>query len=124
MTAEQFYISESGFGENVQLGIPACPMTHEGLFVLMQAYADHCNESAWVDANERLPERYEGYPLTRNCLLFDGKEYLFGFYSYAHSQWESDEFAPLERITHWRPLPAPPKKIPANAPQTPQEEES
>jgi len=104
------------------------PMTKEVevdedvIIAWLEAYRAHCEESAWQSVDEQLPGRWDDYPLSRNCFLFNGKEYLIGFYSYAHSQWESDEYAPIEGITHWCPLPPTPQKIPANAPQTPQEE--
>jgi len=119
LTPEEFFREESGHGES---HLATQHVEPKDLFALMQAYHDHCEESAWQSVDEQLPGRWDDYPLSRNCFLFNGKEYLIGFYSYAHSQWESDEYAPIEGITHWCPLPPTPQKIPANAPQTPQEE--
>jgi len=110
MNAEEF-ISKTQEGRHDTGADPSgFSYSHSLVVKLLDNYAAHCEESAWVDVNDSLPERWDGYPLSRNCFLFNGKEYLMGFYSYAHSQWESDEYAPIEGVTHWRPLPKNPGK--------------
>lgn len=104
LTPQEFYLKEEYFFNDCG------EIDYDEIYRCMQAYADRCEESAWVSVHERLPERWAGYPVTRNCLLFDGEEYLIGFYSYAHSQWETDDYAPIEGVAHWRPLPKPPKQ--------------
>lgn len=62
----------------------------------------------WISVEERLPDREEGYPVSRNCFVFDGKKYSMAFYSYAHEQWESATSYDFVDVTHWMPLPKPP----------------
>ncbi len=70
------------------------------------AYADHCEESAWVSVSERLPESHadvdlycdEFKTLIRGFIDENGRFYQVGF---------GQTFG----ITHWRPLPSPPKSI-------------
>ena len=62
----------------------------------------------WIDVNERLPENH------KSVIIFDtDKDMLVGFYSKELNMWQSELSDYLYenecRVTHWMPLPEPPK---------------
>jgi hypothetical protein len=63
--------------------------------------------SEWVSVKERLPED------SKKILLYhqDGRT-LFGLWSNRKEGWYFDSFGPWEKdeVTHWMPLPEPPKE--------------
>lgn len=67
----------------------------------------------WIDVNERLPENH------KSVLIFDSdKDMLVGFYSEELNMWHS-EFSNFvydgeSKVTHWTPLPKPPKGVVEN----------
>lgn len=73
--------------------------------------------SVWISVKERLPEMKEPYPggpmNSGNLLLFNGHYVTFGRYEETYKKrdrvWKG-RFGYNENVTHWMPLPEPPKE--------------
>ncbi len=69
---------------------------------------DYAPTAEWIDVKDRLPEHL------KSVLIFDSdKDMLVGFYSEKLNMWQSEFSDYLYedecRVTHWMPLPEPPK---------------
>ena len=64
-------------------------------------------ESKWIPVSERLPERFDGV-----LLWCDSNKYAFIGFKNGYGEWcvPGFETGVNFRITHWMPLPAPPKE--------------
>lgn len=70
--------------------------------------------SEWISVMERLPERWQDVLIT---MISDGRMYvacLAGIDDFGDDIWEIQSncdkcFGPPETVTHWMPLPEPPK---------------
>lgn len=73
----------------------------------------------WIDVNDRLPEPVDQGTYSDWVLVFpyDPKsppDTLIGVYAFHRQRFETGSGEPYERaITHWMPLPEPPKEEPA-----------
>ena len=65
------------------------------------------SEPAWVPVDERLPTDSKAYMVRFEDAVF---EYAFARYYDGKWRWESGQPRPYD-VTHWRPLPAPPKEV-------------
>ena len=73
----------------------------------------------WISVKDRLPvqphnrvDEQGRYWFTPDidCIVYDGKIVFAAHYSFQNkSFWYSDTLHPLKNITHWMPLPEPPK---------------
>ena len=86
----------------------------------MQAYADHCEESAWVSVDERLPEfgqkvlvfrdgRHRDFPVFSDSVpsVFDGGRFMVYKDVCVGDRVLASYYG---GITHWRPFPNPPRQ--------------
>ena len=75
----------------------------------------------WISVEDRLPNELTGhknisYLCSENVLVYDSEddEVMVLFYDYDSYRWDSnrfdDEFLDNSVITHWQPLPLPPKE--------------
>lgn len=105
---------------------PSCPVAwlpdeYQHLFELMQAYAEHCEESAWV-ADGSLPPvdgiARHGTQKSANVNILDTDSLVFeAYFDHYRMSWFAFGNAGLFGFTNvvaWRPLPSPPQKISAN----------
>ena len=99
MTPEEFLSSKEC------PGLGSLPENFETFNKMMQSYADHCEETAWVSIEERLPESYEDVLLY--CQEFGVQ--MLGFVN-ENDRFFQIGFSQTFGITHWRPLPKPPKQ--------------
>jgi len=76
------------------------------------------SSNEWISVNDRLPEWGKEQQFSERVLATDGDKTEVGtlfkkfdcsyaLYSYAQTQY-------INKVTHWQPLPAPPKKESAN----------
>lgn len=67
-------------------------------------------EDEWIPVTERLPEKDEPNSTTSiDVLITDGERITKGFYSFEFDDEWICEY-PEIKVTHWKPLPNPPKK--------------
>ena len=75
----------------------------------------------WISVEDRLPNELTGhknisYLCSENVLVYDSEddEVMVLFYDYDSHRWDSnrvdDEFLDNSVVTHWQPLPLPPKE--------------
>ena len=74
----------------------------------------------WIPVTERLPKRppdrvddqgRSWFTTGIECLVYDGKNVFAAHYCFMNKCfWYSDSLHPLKNITHWTPLPEPPKE--------------
>lgn len=71
----------------------------------------------WIDVNDRLPDQFNKFGDTDYVLAFSNNTQVVAWYNYEDDKWEvAHHFAssePLDRhnkVTHWIPLPEPPKE--------------
>ena len=100
-----FFISNQSPGDG------GLPETQDELFKIMQAYAEHCEESAWVSVDERLPE-FETDNCTFDVLVLADGLHVTAYFDKRFNKWvdcrTSDHLGRYD-VTHWRPLPSSPK---------------
>lgn len=68
----------------------------------------------WISVEERLPKvdkRYDGYEYSAELLVYDGLRRRAAYYCHTSGVWydsryEDDTF----EVTHWMPMPEPPKE--------------
>ena len=73
----------------------------------------------WISVEDRLPEQPPNrvdaqgrswFTQDIDCIVYDGKIVFAAHYSFQNKFfWYSDTLHPLKNITHWTPLPQPPK---------------
>ena len=73
----------------------------------------------WISVKDRLPEQSPNrvdeqgrswFTPDIDCIVYDGKIVFAAHYSFQNKFfWYSDTLHPLKNITHWTPLPHPPK---------------
>ena len=72
----------------------------------------------WISVKDRLPESGVGWTMVYGCILSRWSVQP-GFYDRQRKEWlsrffngyeDEEGYAPLEGVTHWQPLPAPPKE--------------
>ena len=79
-------------------------------FAALEAIAPH-----WIPVSERLPEKalksYPKWPYSLWMLTVSGKEKRieFGAYNVEEKEWHDDFGEVMTGVTHWMPLPEPPK---------------
>jgi len=67
-------------------------------------------DNKWISVEERLPDIKPGYDYSERVIVVDKNKYIYNSTFWEFSQtWEDDE-KNVEDITHWQPLPKPPKK--------------
>lgn len=59
--------------------------------------------SEWISVKDRLPEE------TREVLVFDSRNYLIWQARWMGDEWVDPCMDPIEKVTHWTPLPEPPE---------------
>lgn len=70
---------------------------------IMESYAECCEESQWISVEERLPEIGQFCIVYQPIGAYDGRPiFSCGFHSIDAGIWPN--------ITHWQPLPKPPKQ--------------
>ena len=73
----------------------------------------------WISVDDRLPKRppdrvddqgRSWFITGIECLVYDGKNVFAAHYCFMNKCfWYSDTLHPLKNITHWMPIPQPPK---------------
>lgn len=65
----------------------------------------------WISVDERLPELEEGVKNTSiEVIMFsESNEFYLGYYNFYNKNWYYDGNWIGDDITHWQPLPKPPK---------------
>ena len=64
----------------------------------------------WISVNDRLPKINPGnLALSKNVLVYGFSGYYEAYYNHRKKQWESYEWNECIKVTHWMPLPQPPK---------------
>ena len=73
----------------------------------------------WISVDDRLPEQPPNrvdeqgrswFTPDIDCIVYDGKIVFAAHYSFQNKFfWYSDTLHPLKNITHWMPIPQPPK---------------
>ena len=73
----------------------------------------------WISVKDRLPKRppdrvddqgRSWFTTGIECLVYDGKNVFAAHYCFMNKCfWYSDTLHPLKNITHWMPIPQPPK---------------
>jgi hypothetical protein len=86
----------------------AIESTNKAYQMISEAYEAEVTKKNWIPVTERLPEKYTAVLAAGNgevaCGLF------VGFAEPAHvASWDLDNVA-AEPVTHWMPLPEPPKE--------------
>ena len=65
----------------------------------------------WISVGDELPPKESEYDdLSNNVLATDGKEIYESVYNHDFEDWFTHDMWGLDNITHWMPLPQPPKK--------------
>lgn len=87
-----------------------CPI--ETVAEIMQQYAEHLEETAWVTDGSLPPKCSDDCYISQNVVIFEetGRKYI-GDYNHKDGLWReynSDEVI-FHRVKMWRPLPTPPK---------------
>jgi hypothetical protein len=59
--------------------------------------------SEWIDVKVRLPK------LDERVLAWDGEGSNIGFLLYEDAEWRDIRYYEIENVSHWMPLPEPPK---------------
>ena len=57
----------------------------------------------WIKITDRLPKKEDYY------LIWDGEYLDYARYDVERNQWHDEEITIYEDVTHWMPLPEPPK---------------
>lgn len=112
MTAQEFFEQFEPKRNIRQQFETIASMSKSDIFDLMQAYADHCEQTSWVDVKERLPELE-----STNCsydviALIYGLRPEIAFYRIDTGKWYYclTDHEIKHPVTHWRPLLTIPKK--------------
>ena len=89
-----------------------------------EAVADYLIDSGvtvheWISVKDRFPEQPPNrvddqgrswFTPDIDCIVYDGKIVFAAHYSFQNKFfWYSDTLHPLKNITHWMPIPEPPK---------------
>ena len=61
--------------------------------------------SEWISVKDRMPPRGDCLVITEDCEI-----YLCDYFPSVNQYWYLDEMIMAETITHWMPLPEPPKE--------------
>ena len=90
--------------ENYHL-MEGCGGIKQGIATMMQSYADHCEDSKWIEVDgDDSPDE--------DVLATDGTDYLIGRLCNINDRffgcWNAVSNLTL-KATHWQPLPTPPK---------------
>lgn len=64
----------------------------------------------WIRVEDELPPKESEYEaLSNNVLATDGKEIYESVYNHDFEEWFTHDLWAINNITHWMPMPAPPK---------------
>ena len=91
--------------------------SQEHTFMCAAIWAD--SHPHWISVEDELPPKKSKYDgLSNNVLATDGKEIYESVYNHDFGEWFTHDLWAINNITHWMPLPAPPKsscsEIPTN----------
>ena len=66
----------------------------------------------WISIEDELPPpHYEGANSTDFVLVYDGYDLEFGYYDFEQKNWHGEDCNEMMfDVTHWMPLPQPPRK--------------
>ena len=94
------------------------PAEEVGLDALAMAISA-LEKTKWVSVNDRLPERppdrvdekgRSWFTPNIDCIVYDGKSVFAANYCFQNKCfWYTNSLEPLNNITHWMPMPRPPK---------------
>jgi len=73
------------------------------------------SRSGWIPCKERLPERQENTRYSQvPCLVFKNNQVFMLVFNHEHECWDDesgdDYYCDIYDVSHWMPLPEPPKK--------------
>ena len=72
--------------------------------------ADRLEKEEWISVDDRLPAPpSEDDPLTFPVLIYFSGEYGIASYNHTMKEWVDSESWIIKFVTHWQPLPQPPK---------------
>lgn len=74
----------------------------------IRKYVSHMEDQKWISVEDRLPDIYIAQ-LSRNVLAVNGttQKMAISVYDYEFDSWTHL----LDKVTHWQPLPSPPKNV-------------
>ena len=73
-------------------------------FTAIKLTAKGYRKQEWISVDDRLPEKYE-----KHLLLLDNGRITIGWYHESAMNFVEDGFVTVNRVTHWMPIPEPPK---------------
>ena len=107
-------------GVTVQEDCKDCAEATQNCIVkLQEQIAELRSAQEWISVKDRLPKRppdrvddqgRSWFTTGIECLVYDGKNVFAAHYCFMNKCfWYSDTLHPLKNITHWMPIPQPPK---------------
>ena len=79
---------------------------HLDYATVLQAMELYANQDKWISVNDRLPE-HRVMGISVDVIVFDGKDVFQDCYDYEFNNWCKNKYKSI--VTHWMPLPEPPK---------------
>lgn len=87
-------------------GDPAEEVSLDALAMAISALDNQVSSSKWIPVSERLPEAGD------YVLVCDTREDWYGLWEFSGAAWYDASYKPwgIDEVTHWMPLPEPPKE--------------
>lgn len=103
----------------VELLAPTSLNFEEAVYLVDYLVKNGVTVQEWISVKDRLPKRppdrvddqgRSWFTTGIECLVYDGKNVFAAHYCFMNKCfWYSDTLHPLKNITHWMPIPQPPK---------------
>ena len=104
----------------VELLAPTSLNFEEAVYLVDYLVKNGVTVQEWISVKDRLPKRppdrvddqgRSWFTTGIECLVYDGKNVFAAHYCFMNKCfWYSDTLHPLKNITHWMPIPQPPKE--------------